>query len=70
MAVNLKLVFSGMADKRVSFNFPCADYTATGTQVKTLMQNMVANGDIYAEVPVSLSKAEFVVNTVTPIDIG
>ena len=70
MAANLKLVFDGAGGKKVSFNFPFADVTAAGTQVKALMLSIVANGDIYAEVPASLSKAEFVVNTVTPIHIG
>ena len=69
MATNLKLVFDGSAGKKVSFNFPHADVSATATQVKTLMQRMVANGDIYAEAPLALSKAEFVVNTVTPVDL-
>ena len=70
MATNLKLVFDGTLDKKVSFNFPCADVSAAAATVKTLMQTIVANGDIYAEVPQSLLKAEFVINTVTPIDIS
>jgi hypothetical protein len=70
MAVNLKLVFGGSGDKKVSFNFPFADSAAPAADVKTLMHSIVDNGDIYAEVPVSLSKAEFVVNTVTPVDLN
>jgi hypothetical protein len=34
------------------------------------MQVIVTNGDIYAEIPQSLSKAEFIINTIMPIDIG
>ena len=70
MAANLKLVFDGSGGKKVSFNYPFADFSAPAIQVKALMQMIVANGDIYSEIPQSSSKAEFVVNTVTPIDIS
>ena len=70
IAVNLKLVFDGLGCKNVSFNFPCADIGAGAGAVKTLMQTIVANGDIYAEPPQALSKAEFVVNSVTPVDLS
>ena len=69
MAANLKLVFDGNSGKKVSFSYPLADITAAGSQVKTLMENIVANGDIYADAPQALSKAEFLVNDVIPIDI-
>ena len=70
MAVNLKLAFGGLGDKKVSFNFPFADIDSTPAQVKTLMQAIVTNGDIYAEVPASLLKADFVTNTITPVDLS
>ena len=69
MATNLKLVFDGNSGKKISFSFPFADAEAYAAQVKTLMQVIVTNGDIYSEVPQSLSKAEFYVSEVTPIDI-
>ena len=70
MTTNLKLVFDGSGGSKVSFNYPFADAGASAAQVKTLMQRMVANGDIYAEVPQSPSKADFVINQVLPIDIS
>ena len=70
MAINLKLVFDGNDGKKVSFNFPYAKIDASAVQVKSLMQIIVANGDIYAEVPQALSRAEFVINDVQPIDIS
>jgi hypothetical protein len=70
MAVSLKLVFDGDDGKKVSLTYPYANASASGGQVKTLMQRIVTNGDIYASTPVALSKAEFVVNSVTPINIG
>jgi len=70
MATNLKLAFGGNDGKKVLFNFPFADSTVPATNVKNLMQVIVANGEIYAEVPKSLSKAEFFVNEVFPVDIS
>ena len=70
MATNLRLVFDGNEGKRVSFNFPFANSDAPAAQVRTLMQVIVANGDIYSEVPQALSKAEFFISEVRPIDIS
>ena len=70
MVTNLMLAFDGNDGKKVSFNFPFADSSASDAQVKTLMQIIVANGDIYATTPQSLSKAEFVVKDVIPVDIS
>jgi hypothetical protein len=69
MATSLKLVFDGSGGKKISFTFPYASLSASGAQVKVLMESMVANGDIYAEVPTGRAKADFVVNEVTSIDI-
>ena len=70
MATNLRLVFDGNEGKRVSFNFPFANVNASATQVRTLMQVMVANGEIYSEAPQALSRAEFFISEVRPIDIN
>ena len=70
MTTNLRLIFDGDGGKRVSFNFPFANRDASATQVKSLMQIIVANGDIYSEAPQSLLKAEFAVNEVIPINIS
>ena len=70
MNTNLRLTFDGNDGRNVSFNFPFADSSASATQVKTLMQIITANGEIYAEAPQSPSRAEFVVRDVIPIDIS
>jgi len=70
MTSNLRLVFGGNDSQRISFNFPFADTGASAAQVRNLMQMMVANGDIYANVPQSLTSAEFVINERRPVDIG
>jgi len=70
MTSNLRLVFGGYDGKRILFNFPLADIGASEAQVKNLMETIVYNGDIYADVPESLTRAEFVINEVRPIDIG
>ena len=67
---NLKLVFTGSFNKKVNFNYPDADGSATATQVKTLMQNIVANKDIFAEQPLALESAAFVTTTSVPVDLS
>ena len=66
----LRLVFTGSGGKNINFTFPNADKSASATQVKTLMQVMVANGDIYTEVPQLLKGAEFVDRDVTEINVS
>jgi hypothetical protein len=66
----LRLVFDGNSGKKVTFAYPCAKSGASAVQVKTLMQVMVANGDIFSEVPRYLSGAEFVSREVTAVDIS
>jgi len=70
MTRNLRLVFGGYSGGRVSFNFPFANTGASSAQVKSLMQEIVTNGDIYANVPHSLTSAEFVIRERKPVDIG
>ena len=71
MAVtNLRLVFTGNANKRVTFNYPEADSFASAVQVKSLMQIMVANGEIFAEPPLLLESATFVTTASTPVDLS
>ena len=70
MTSNLRLLFGDYDGKRISFNFPFADTNASAAQVKNLMEMIVDNGDIYADVPESLTRAEFVINEIRPIDIG
>ena len=69
MAASLKLVFDG-SDKKVSLTFPYANASAGAAPVKALMQGIVANGEIYAEPPLGLSSAQFVINTVVPVDLS
>ena len=44
MATRLKLVFSGAGEKKVTMLFPYARSSATGAEVKALMQGIVADG--------------------------
>jgi hypothetical protein len=70
MAVSLSLKFNAAGDRKVSMTFPYADSAADGAQVKSLMQSIVASGDIFVEPPLALAGAEFVSRTVTPVDLG
>jgi hypothetical protein len=66
----LNLTFKASGDKEVSFTFPYANASAGSAQVKSLMQGIVANGDIYAEPPLVLVDADFIDRTVTPVDLS
>ena len=70
MASSLKLMFNASGDKKVSVTFPYADASTGPAQVKTLMQEIVANNTIYAEPPLALAGAEFVSRTTTPVDLS
>ena len=70
LVTNLRLAFTGAGGKKVSFNFPFANSSAAAIQVKTLMQVIVANGDIFSEIPTALDSASFVTNTVTPVNLA
>ena len=67
---NLKLVFRGSADKKVNFNYPDADGAATETQVKTLMQGMISNKEIFAEQPLTMESATFVTTTSVSVNLN
>jgi hypothetical protein len=49
--------------------FPHVDASASPALIKDLMQGIVANGEIYAEPPLTLAGAEFVSRTTTPVDL-
>jgi len=67
---NLKLVFKGASDKKLTFTYPDANGAATATQVKTLMQNIIANKEIFAEQPLVMDSATFVTTTSVPVDLS
>ncbi len=67
MATDLKLTFQAGDGKKISFTYPGADTAAEGADVKALMDSMIANGGIFAEVPTAIVGAEFVTRTATPI---
>ena len=70
MSTSLKLAFSGNGVKKINFSFAPAEVNATGAQVKSLMEEIVANGDIYMEPPLGLLDAKFDIHTVIPVDIA
>jgi hypothetical protein len=70
MATSLNLKFNASGEKKVSMTYPYADSACGDAQVKTLMQTIVANGEIFAEPPLALAGAEFVTRTVIPVDLS
>ncbi|GHS96116.1 hypothetical protein AGMMS50276_13990 [Synergistales bacterium] len=69
MALSLNLKFVG-EDKDLSVTFPYANSSATGTQVKDLMETIIDNGDVFVSPPLGILDASFVDRTVTPIVLG
>jgi hypothetical protein len=69
MATSLKLVFGAGGGKKVSLTFPYADGAADAEDVKSLMEGIVDNGEIYVEPPLTAVEADFVTHTVTPVDL-
>ena len=69
MAV-LRMVFGSYSGRKVNINFNYANTAASAVQVKTLMQIIVACGDVFTEPPLSLIGAEFFMPTTVPINIS
>jgi hypothetical protein len=63
-------MFKANGGKDISLTYPYANASATSAQVKGLMQEIVANGDIYAEAPLSLADAQFINRTVVPVNLS
>jgi hypothetical protein len=70
MAASLSLKFSASGDKNVSMTYPYVDTACGDAQVKTLMQTIVTNNAIFAEAPLALAEANFVVRSVIPVDLS
>jgi len=66
----LKLVFSSAGEKKITMLFPYANSSASGSDVKALMEGIVAEGSIYEDVPKGIIGAEFLESSSTPIDLG
>ena len=67
---NLKLVFKGALDKKLSFSYADANSAAGSAAVKVLMQGLVTNGEIFVEPPLVIESATFVTTTSTPVDLS
>ncbi|GHV34373.1 hypothetical protein FACS1894187_04810 [Synergistales bacterium] len=70
MAVSLNLGFTTSGDKKLSVTYPYANPSALAANVKTLMETMVDNSEIFSEPPVSIVDANFVERNVTPISLA
>ena len=70
MTTTLRCVFKGAGDRNVSMSFPNADATASANQIKTLMQMIVVNGDIFTDEPQSIVGAEFIVREIIDVDVS
>ena len=67
---NLRCVFGTASGRNLSVLFNWADANASAAQIKTLMQIMVANKDVYSEPPLELVGAEIIQREVREINIA
>jgi hypothetical protein len=68
--ITLRLVFEGNSGKKVNMSYPLANNEASDMQIKSLMQIIIANGEIFSEAPLAIVGAEFVSRGVTPINVA
>ena len=72
MASVTKLVmnFSKENGDNLQLSYNYADSNASSSNIKTLMQSMVTNGDIFENVPTAIKSAKLVVTEETAIDLS
>ena len=72
MAAGTTLVITfldGYSTER-NFSFKYAKPAATAANIKTLAQTIIANGSIFAHIPVTAKSAKLVTTTETDVDIN
>ena len=70
MATKLVLTFAGSNGSTATHNFSYADPEATVASVKALMNGIIANGSIYANVPLTVKSAKTVTTPETVYDLS
>ena len=68
--LTLRLVFEDRHGNRFTVSYPDADGDASAIQVRSYMQLMIANREIFAQDPSVIVGAEFVQRAVTPINVA
>jgi hypothetical protein len=66
----MRLVFSGAGDKKVTLSYLHADGTTPDAAVKAVMEDIIANNDIFVEPPLGIVGAEFITRTVVEADVS
>ncbi|MBQ7197075.1 MAG: DUF2922 domain-containing protein [Synergistaceae bacterium] len=66
----LSLTFAKENGDSMSINYSYADPNASASNIKTLMQSIVTNGDIFENPPVAIKSAKIVTTEETAIDLS
>ena len=66
----LVLGFKNEYDDDIFFSFPYAKPSATISNIKNLMNVIIANGDIFKDRPVSMLSAKTITTTETAYDLS
>ncbi|NLL37687.1 MAG: hypothetical protein GX256_09240 [Fretibacterium sp.] len=69
MSTTLRIHFTGQNGRKLLHSFSNASSAATPEQVQAVADAVLANGDIYADSPLALEKAEFYTAQTTPITL-
>lgn len=71
MAESMKLILRfGTTSGEKNFTYNYASSTATAAQVKTVMQTMITNGEIFKYPPLTIISAKRQVTTETEFDLS
>ena len=68
MVAPLRLAFRDAGGEALTFNYKYADVTKA-SNVRPLMEGIVANNTIFTKPPATIDFAEYVVTTTTPISL-
>lgn len=66
----LVMTFKNASGNNVSYSFGYVIPNVEASSVKTLMETMIANGDIYSNPPVSIKSAKIVSTSETSLSIS
>lgn len=66
----LKMTFAKANGNNVSFTMKYARQDSSNANIKSLMEGMVANGEIFENTPVALKSAQIVTTETTEVDLS
>jgi len=69
-STRLSLDFSDSHGNLINMTYSNAKNNVTDAQVKALMQGIIANGSIFADIPVTIREAHVITTEAIPVDLS